>query len=138
MKKILMVLVVMSMVALVGCACPRADSNGVITKSATNCLLSAQDTICNATPEVKATANIGLNFLKPIVNSYLPGTTEYNAYITAENILSVGCATTTGLNELIAFLKLAQVQNQMMSKAGLMKASPSIDINSLIAWRDGK
>jgi hypothetical protein len=132
-KKILFAMLLLALMGIfAGCACPRADTNGTITKSFANCLQTGQDIVCNASPDVLAGANLLINVLKGVASAYIPGTAEFSALITAQNIQSVGCSTLTGLNGLIAYLQSTQGKT-MMAKAGPMKTvSPQPFIN----WRD--
>ena len=132
-KRILFAIMLLALVGIfAGCACPRADSNGVITKDFTNCLLAGQDIICKAPPEVLAGADLVISILKGVASAYLPGTPEATAFITAKNIQQFGCATATGLNGLIAYLQSNQAKT-MMAKAGPMK---TVSPQPFIDWRD--
>ena len=132
MKKIIVFLAIVALACVSGCSCPRADSTGVITKNFTNCLETAQDIICDPPPEVLAGSNILLNLLKPVANTYVPGTAEFNAYVTAENITSIGCASVTGLNGLIAYLQSKQAQTLMLEKG----EATALSIQPFIDWRN--
>ena len=135
MKRILTLIVVLSLVALSGCACPRADSSGVITKNTTNCMMAAQDIMCNPSPDVLVAANVVLTLLKGVANSYLPGTSEFTAYVTAQNIAGVGCTTVTGLNGLIAYLQSNQAKSLMVAKSGPLSVA-AVPVQPFIDWRN--
>ena len=129
---------VLALAFVSGCACTRADSTtGVITKNATNCLLTAQDIVCNASADTLANANLLATLLKSLANTYIAGSTEYTVYITAQNIIDLGCSTVTGLNELIAYLQSSKGKSLMVAaKAGPM--GTVVNVQPFIDWRAGK
>jgi hypothetical protein len=139
MKRVLVFLVILAMGFASGCSCPRADSNGVITKSFSNCLLTAQDIVCNPSAEVLAETNVFLAIIKGVAEAFVPGTAAFMARITAENIATIGCATVTGLNGLISYMQSTQFQQaQVMQMKKGIKATAPISPQPFIDWRDTK
>lgn len=124
MKKILAIILILAFMASLS-ACCKGMVNGVETKSASNCLKMAQPYVCNPSPAVIATANAIIPILLNIKDTFIPGTAAFNAYVTAENILTVACVTVTDLQALINFF-----QAQKMAKAGIK----GVNLQPLIDW----
>lgn len=124
MKKLLSILAILAFTVSLS-ACCKGMVNGVETKSFSNCLAKTQPYVCNPSPAVIATANAIIPILLNIKDTFIPGTAAFNAYVTAENILTVACVTVTDLQALINFF-----QAQKMAKAGVK----GINLQPLIDW----
>ena len=136
MKKIMILYLAVAM-ALVGC-CSLTAPDGTVTKSFSNCLATAQDKVCNASPDVLAVADTVIALVKPFIATALPGSAILMAYVTATNIKTYGCAGIADLNLLIAFIQGYNTQNTMAMKTGMMKMPPAaINTQVLIDWRNG-
>jgi len=103
------------------------------------CLQNIQGKVCNPTADSMNVANAVVAVLLPVLNSLVPGSAAFNAYITAQNIQAGGCVTITELNNLIIFIQGINTQNQLAAKKGVLKMAPAlIPVQPLENWRDGK
>ena len=101
------------------------------------CLQNIQGKVCNPDPTTIAAANVLIDFLKPELNVLLPGSAAFNAYITATNIATGACVTTTALNELIAFIQGINNQAQVATAKGKLRAvAVPLPVQPFISWRD--
>ena len=135
MRKILALIIVLAL-PLSGC-CTLIAPDGTTTKSAANCFKTAQDKVCNASPDVIAVAQVVISLLTPELATLVPGTAPFIAYMTAQNIQATGCAVLTDLNTMIAFIQGMNTQSKLVSVRAGKKAFPAgINVQPLIDWRN--
>jgi hypothetical protein len=147
MKKILVLIVVLAIMALAlaGC-CTKTDANGIATKSFSNCLASASNVACNPTPAVIATVQAAVTIISTAISLAVPGTAAWVAAMDAQNIASIilsgACVTTTQLDSLITWLssdaaKVAQAQVAAKKIKTVGIAMTPLNIQPLINWANG-
>jgi len=134
--------IILSVVLILGLAvygcCTLTAPDGTQTKSTANCFKTAQDKICNASPDVVSIADIVITLLKPELAVLVPGTAPFIALVTAQGIKDTGCAVITNLNTMIAFIQGMNTQAKLMVAKSSMKAAPvGINVQPLLDWRNG-
>lgn len=103
-----------------------------------SCLNNLQGKVCNPPADTMAAANAVIELLKPVLNTLVPGTAAFDAYITASNIAAGVCVTVTALNGLINFVQGINEQAALAAVKAKKMAPAPLPVQPFINWRDGK
>lgn len=133
MKKIIVLVLVLSLCSL-GCACKRTNSTtGVTTANLGNCFANitgpAQTMVCNPPAAVVNIVSIAI----PILGSMV-GMDATFALGVCKSIQTIGCTSLTALNRLIDFFNSPSFQQAFaQTQAAKLKAVP-FDVQPLVDW----
>lgn len=129
MKKLVFLVVLVGLLlAVTGGTCMSGFLSSANTTTA-----AVANKVCNAPASVVEICDLVISLLKPVAISLVPASAPYVALVTAQGIKDTGCALSTDVNTMIAFIQSANTLQDAQAKV-----AKGINITPLQVWAGGK